>query len=377
MISHTQIVIIGGGLAGLTAAIHLAKAGISVILIEKDTYPRHKVCGEYISNEALSYFEFLEIDLDILNPVKISEFVISTQKGHTIKSKLPLGGFGVSRYTLDNYLWQQAAKTGAQLLNDQVIEVHYKKDQFTIKTSTGIVLQSDYVLGAYGKRSILDKSLQRDFSFKKSPWLAVKAHYKANFPENTVALHNFEGGYCGLSKVENNRVNACYLVSYDSFKKYKAIETFQQKVMSKNQYLCDFFNEAELIFDKPITISQINFDKKKNIQNHIIMLGDAAGLIHPLCGNGMAMALKSSQIICELLIQNNSTIVAQARKKIENLYVQQWNLSFSKRLYAGRILQKTLLNTHLQTAAYFTASAIPSIVPKIIKQTHGEPIVCL
>ncbi len=376
MNTHSYILIIGGGLAGLTSAIHLAKKGISVTLIEKETYPKHKVCGEYISNEVLPYFDFLDIDLDAIKSVEISKFIISTQKGHTINSQLPLGGFGISRYTLDYYLWKKAKTLGVQLINDQVIDVQYKANGFKIVTQQKRVLTSHYVIGAYGKRSILDKTLKRTFSSKKSPWLAVKAHYKAKFDTDTVALHNFTGGYCGLSKVENDRVNACFLVNYKSFKKHKDIDTFQREIMFQNPHLKAFFNDAELLFERPITISQVNFEKKKPVENHIFMIGDSAGLIHPLCGNGMAMAIQSAQMLSELLIENHNKTSALTRKEIEKVYLKQWQKTFSRRLYFGRLLQKVLLNDGLQFLSYKIAHILPSIVPKIIKQTHGDPLVC-
>ncbi|WP_109438635.1 MULTISPECIES: NAD(P)/FAD-dependent oxidoreductase [Aquimarina] len=376
MNENSHVLIIGGGLAGLTSAIHLAKAGVLVTLIEKDTYPKHKVCGEYISNEVLPYFEFLDINLEKVQPVTISNFVITTQKGDRIQSTLPLGGFGISRYTLDYYLWEKAKEVGVRLINDQVIDIQYQNDTFSVKTNSNIVQTCDYVIGAYGKRTTLDKALKRDFSFKKSPWLAVKAHYKANFDSNTVSLHNFKGGYCGLSMVEDQKVNVCYLVNYNSFKKHKNINVFQDEVMRQNPYLNTFFSSSELLFDKPITISQINFEKKNPVEDHIFMTGDAAGLIHPLCGNGMAMAIQSAQLLCELLIKNHNAEVAGSRKEIERLYIEKWNNTFSKRLYAGRILQKILLNGNLQQISYAVANVIPSIVPKIIKQTHGEPLIC-
>ncbi|WP_271784320.1 NAD(P)/FAD-dependent oxidoreductase [Aquimarina algiphila] len=376
MNENSHVLIIGGGLAGLTSAIHLAKAGVLVTLIEKDTYPKHKVCGEYISNEVLPYFEFLDINLEKVQPVTISNFVITTQKGDRIQSTLPLGGFGISRYTLDYYLWEKAKEVGVRLINDQVIDIQYQNDTFSVKTNSNMVQTCDYVIGAYGKRTTLDKALKRDFSFKKSPWLAVKAHYKANFDSNTVSLHNFKGGYCGLSMVEDQKVNVCYLVNYDSFKKHKNINVFQDEVMRQNPYLDTFFSSSELLFDKPITISQINFERKNPVEDHIFMTGDAAGLIHPLCGNGMAMAIQSAQLLCELLIKNHNAEVAGSRKEIERLYIEKWNNTFSKRLYAGRILQKILLNGNLQQISYAVANVIPSIVPKIIKQTHGEPLIC-
>jgi len=364
MNSHTHILII-----------HLAKLNIPVTLIEKNYYPKHKVCGEYISNEVVPYLQFLGVDFQSLHTVTISELEISTIKGKKIESRLPLGGFGISRYTLDHYLWNMARKLGVRVIQDQAISIEYADDIFRVETVHHGSYSSDYLLGAYGKRSILDKNLDRGFSHKKSPWLAVKAHYKADFDPKKVALHNFEGGYCGLSMVENNRINACYLVSYNSFKKHKDIASFQKKVMYQNPNLKEFFTNATIVFDKPITISQINFDKKKPVENHVFMIGDSAGLIHPLCGNGMAMAIQSSQILCELLGENykNKTYT---RDDIERLYTKQWNATFSRRLYAGRVLQKILLNQGAQQIAQRTAHMIPAIVPRIIKQTHGKPLVC-
>ncbi len=376
MNKQSHILIVGGGLAGLVSAIHLSQKGIDVVLIEKDTYPKHKVCGEYISNEVLPYFDYLGIHIDEISPVKISKFEITTQKGKTIRSSLPLGGFGISRYALDQYLWDIAIQNGVHCINDKVVAVTFDENSFRVNTVQNGIFSSDYVIGAYGKQSSLDKSLNRDFTNKKSPWLAVKMHYQAQVNKETVALHNFEGGYCGLSMVENNVVNACYLAHYDSFKEYKDIATFQSEILSKNPYLKEFYKSAIPLFEKPITISQVNFQKKKPVEEHVFMTGDAAGLIHPLCGNGMAMAIQGAQIISELLINNHNKMTSFTRKELEDLYKKQWIAAFSKRLYTGRLLQKVLIDPSLQQLSYKLATLLPSMVPKIIKQTHGNPIVC-
>ena len=98
------------------------------------------------------------------------------------------------------------------------------------------------------KRSNLDIELNRKFIQQKSPWLGVKAHYSGNFPNDLVGLHNFEGGYCGVSKVENDVINICYLVQYESFKKYKNIVDFQENVIFKNKNLEAIFKESNLLF---------------------------------------------------------------------------------------------------------------------------------
>ena len=375
MDQKSDIVIIGGGLAGLTASIHLAKFGFSVTLIEKDTYPKHKVCGEYISNEVKPYLQYLDIDIGQLNPVAIDTLHISTQSGQLLQSSLKLGGFGISRYTLDQYLYTVAKERGVHIVYDTVVDTTFKSNHHSVLTGNGDVWKCDILIGAHGKRSILDKKLNRNFIAQKSPWLGVKMHYKGNFTSNVVGLHNFEGGYCGISKVEDHKINVCYLVKYKSFKAYKDIELFQQEVLYKNQHLKQFFDNASPLMESPVTISQISFEKKQPIEDHVFMIGDAAGLIHPLCGNGMAMAMDSARLLCSLLIQYKDDLVNH-RGVIAKEYSKLWHAHFNTRLKYGRLLQNVLLNRYSQQLAYSAAKVFPFIVPKIIKQTHGNPMIC-
>ena len=305
MKTNPDVVIIGGGLAGLTGAIHLSKKGLKVTLIEKSDYPRHKVCGEYISNEILPYLIWLGADVSQLSPTNITQFEFTTLNGKMAKTELPLGGFGISRYTLDHFLYQKALENGCTIIKETVSNVSFSTDLFTITTPEQ-TLSAKIVLGAFGKRSNIDQVLSRDFITKKSPWLAVKAHYSGEFPDDVVALHNFNGGYCGVSKVENNIINVCYLADYATFKKYKNIDEYQQNVLYKNIHLKNVFENYQPVFEKPLTISQISFDKKQPVENHILMIGDTAGLIHPMCGNGMAMAIHSAKIASELVLDYHS-----------------------------------------------------------------------
>lgn len=372
MHSETEILIIGGGLAGLTAALHLNKLGIDVILIEKDTYPHHKVCGEYISNEVLPYFKWLGLDVESLAPALISDLLFNSFSGKSIQSKLPLGGFGLSRYTIDNYLYTELIKRKVKVVHDRVVQVNFADDQFTVETATGHFV-SRYVIGAYGKRSAIDVKLKRKFINKQSPYLAVKAHYKSVFPNNIVSLHNFEGGYCGVSKVENDRLNICYLANYESFKKHKNILTYQENILYKNIHLKTIFENAESLFEAPLTISQISFEEKEPVYNHILMIGDTAGLIHPLCGNGMAMAIHSAKIVSTLLQQTLEGTI-NSRPALEQNYTMAWNREFKTRLKMGRLLSALLKNNKLENFAMNALGKMPFLLNTIIKQTHGKPI---
>ncbi len=368
-----DVIIVGGGLAGLTSAIALSGFGHRVLLFETNPYPHHKVCGEYVSNEVKPYLERLGVDINKAGGVSITDFEISTVKGTKVKTTLPLGGTGISRYLFDDLLYNKAKSQGVAFAFSKVSDIAYTQGKFSV-TSEDKMYSASIVIGAYGKRSPLDKQLKRPFSFQKQDWLAVKAHYThPNFSQHLVALHNFEGGYAGLSKTETGAVNLCYLAHYNSFKRYNDIDSFNQEVVARNPYLGAFLNTAEPVFEKPLAIAQISFEKKSPVEDHIIMCGDTAGLIHPLCGNGMAMAIHSAKLASEHI----HTFLSKPeydRGQLETDYAQQWNIIFKNRLWFGRRLQNVLLDDRWMNAGLKLASRSKGILNFVISKTHGKPI---
>lgn len=367
------VIIIGGGLAGLTAAIHLSKLGLQIILIEKNEFPKHKVCGEYISNEVMPYLNWLDLNILDLGPTKINNLEFSTVSGKAIRSVLPLGGFGISRYAFDQHLYKKAIANGCEIIQDTVDNIDYDNGEFSVTTFNNRVLKTEILIGAFGKRSNIDQKLRRTFIQRKSPWLAVKGHYSGFFSEDLVGLHNFEGGYCGVSMVENKVVNICYLADYKTFSSFKNINEFQNSIVFKNPHLKTIFDNSKLLFEKPLTISQISFEEKNAVENHILMVGDTAGLIHPLCGNGMAMAIHSAKIVSELIMKFYTNEIS-SREELEQKYTQQWNLNFGKRVAMGRILSTVLQRQKISKIVMRIVVLFPFLVPLIIKRTHGKPI---
>ena len=372
-ITTFDVIIVGGGLAGLTNAIHLSKFKQKVLLIEKNSYPKHKVCGEYISNEVLPYLNSLGVDPIKDGAKKISEVEVSTTKGNLIKGVLPLGGFGMSRYFLDNLLLKKALFNGVQVLKDSVDSISFKNGVFIVQTKNSKSFQSKVTIGAFGKRSELDLKMNRKFIQKKSPYLAVKIHVKGDFPENLIGLHNFKGGYCGVSKVENNSINLCYITEYYSFKKYKNIRDFQQQVVFKNEHLKKIFEESTSVFEKSLTISQISFETKNPVENHIIMSGDTAGMIHPLCGNGMGMAIASARIASERILQFLNGEI-KTREGLEKQYFKDWNNEFKTRLKTGQFIARLFRSDTFSHIAYSILKMAPFLLPKMIQFTHGKKI---
>lgn len=367
------VIIIGGGLAGLASAVHLSKKGLSVLLIEKQEYPKHKVCGEYVSNEVLPYLNALGFDPFAHGAKKLVDFTLSTPKSRAISTKLPLGGFGISRYCMDWELAKLAKQNGVKILHDTVTDVQFENKEFEVSTLQNESFKSELVIGAFGKRSNLDVKMNREFIQEPSPYLAVKAHYKGNFPEDLMGLHNFEGGYCGVSKVENDNVNVCYIADFKSFKRFKNIDDFQTQVLSQNTYLKQVFDTYELAFEKPLTISQVSFSGKQAVENHMLMCGDSAGMIHPLAGNGMSMAIRAAQMASQQILKYKSGEIA-TRADLEIQYAKTWNQAFGARLNSGHIIARLFRLGFLSEWMMVFLKSFPFLLPSIIKRTHGKPL---
>lgn len=370
-----DISIIGGGLAGLTCAILLQKNGYQVRLIEKKKYPFHRVCGEYISNEVLPFLKSLDIDIDQLEYSHINRLAVTSVSGKILNANLASGGFGISRFTLDNHLFKQAEKLGVEFIFDKVNDIQFQENGFKISTSSNQIFESKIAISAHGKRSNLDQKLNRSFFYKRSPYLGVKYHIKTDFPDNLIRLDNFEGGYCGLSKIEEDKFCFCYLSETANLKKYAGIPEMEEQVLYKNPFLREVFKNSEFLFEKPEVINEISFERKSLVENHLIFCGDAAGMITPLCGNGMAIAIHSAKILAESITKFLKKDSFLNRTELEQDYISQWEKQFALRLKSGRLIQNLFGNTLVSNLAISSLNKLPSLTQALVRKTHGDVLV--
>lgn len=369
-----DVLIIGGGLAGLVSALELARAGFGVTLVERKTYPFHKVCGEYVSNEVRPYIESLGVDLAALDAARITTFWLSAPSGKLLKSPLDLGGFGISRYVLDEKLSQLGVTAGVDFrLGQSVDSVNFNNDQFSVGLSNGDTLTARLVLGTFGKRSKLDKILDRAFMAQPSPYVGVKYHIAGiNFPKDVIALHNFPDGYCGMSAIEDDKYCLCYLTTRANVREHGTIPAMEKAVLYQNPHLRAVFAESTFLYDRPEVINEISFAPKKAVENRILMVGDAAGLITPLCGNGMAMAIHGAKLASGLAIRflrNELT-----RPELERTYQTGWSTLFGRRLWVGRTVQKLFGQSWLSEVAVAAFGTVKPALRTVMKQTHGAVI---
>lgn len=372
--TYYDCAVIGGGVAGLAAAAELGRKGFRVILFEKESYPFHKVCGEYVSLESMDYLAGLGLPLEEWDLPLIDTLTVSSLRGTAITQKLPLGGIGVSRYRLDGALSVLAREAGAEIMeNTKVQDVRFSNDTFTIDTGRGSV-KARVCCGTFGKHANLDVKWKRSFLQKKtsaSGFVAVKYHARLDAQRNRIGLHYFRNGYCGISPIEDQMHCICYLTREENLRSHENdIRSMEEEVLAGNPFLKNIWKTADFLYDKPLTISRISFERKEQVKDHILMLGDAAGMIAPLCGNGISMALHSSKLAGRLIarfLQGEC-----GRSEMEKVYIRQWQALFGSRVMAGRMIQYLFLRTPVANALVSALRPFPAIVNQIVKQTHGR-----
>lgn len=371
---HFECAIVGGGLAGLCLAIQLADKGISVVVFEKGKYPFHKVCGEYISMESWPFLESLGLPLAELELPGINSLGISSDRGFMLDHRLEMGGFGISRYSLDHYLSEIASRKGVRVVQEcRVTDVHGNAAEgFQIRTSSGD-FTAKVVCGSYGKYApqFIHAQEANTLNADNQNYIGVKYHIKTDFPSNRIELHNFSDGYCGISKVDRDWHCLCYLTTARNLlESGKDVKRMEERVLYQNPFLKNYFTNSEFVNAQPLIISNVQFSKKQTDSNGVFLLGDAAGSITPLCGNGMSMGMRASGLLAVqllLLFGKNQT----HEQALQN-YHRSWNATFGTRIRAGYHLQKLFGKSITTDLALKFLDKSPWLTSKLVSLTHGS-----
>lgn len=367
--------IVGGGLGGLTLAINLQKSGVCVVLLEKEIYPFHKVCGEYISMESWDYLESLGLPLSSMKLPRINELLVTAPNGAGLSAGLGLGGFGISRFTLDAELYVLAKQAGVLVVEScKVEDIRFDDDVFEIHSSHG-QYRAKVCCGCFGKRSNIDVKMKRSFiagdRARLNNYIAVKYHVLYDGTPEHIALHNFPDGYCGFSQVEASKYCLCYLTTAANLKQSdNSISKMEETILCSNPALKKLFGSVRMLYDTPLVISQISFEKKAPVEDHILMVGDSAGLITPLCGNGMSMAMHAGKIAAQYI--KDFLEKRRTRAEMEINYSTSWNRTFDSRLKVGRFIQGLFGKKMLTNLFIRTMKASPKLTQMLIRRTHGQ-----
>lgn len=371
--------IIGGGPAGSSAAISLAHKGMTVAVIEKKTFPREVLCGEFLSHEvtsALKSFGLFEEFLS-LKPNRVTQFCFIPENGSAAKHSLGFEGFALKRSLLDQLLLKKAKSLGATVVQPaEVVSMRRVNNFYEIlcKTNKGIETYAAYnVIGAYGRQNIIDKSLQRSFALSSSGYSGIKYHVPKEMlngvAENEIQIFSSNGIYCGVNCVSDHDVTLCFL----SDKNINQLDPKNalNELLEKNRAFRKLFIHDPLpaLLKLPVYgTGNIYFGERSVVENGIYMIGDSARVIAPLAGDGIGMAIESGMLVATILTEAKNKKLSSETTELR--YKKEWNTLFSKRTRVALTLQQFALNSHGGNIGGQLMRLFPMLTEKFIQWTR-------
>lgn len=281
---NKDLVIIGGGVAGLCAAIELCKKGINPILIEAGSYPAHKTCGEFLSPACLPWLEKLNIF-----PISIEETDLYLGN-QTLSFKLPTRAGSLSHYTLDTLLAEKAVAMGTKILTQVKVQSFQAKltsaGRHQIELSTGEILHAHAVIVAVGRMPSLSSPSQH---FK---YMGIKAHFDGIDLNHSLKMFSFQNAYLGLSPIEGGRANLACLSSMQRLQQSGSVECLMQELITSNPHLNAILAQGKRLFSAWMTAPIPFFGFKPTPHwSDAYFIGDSAISVPPACGGGLALAI--------------------------------------------------------------------------------------
>jgi len=294
-----DLIVIGGGPGGTAAAITAARHGARTLLLERGRFPRHKVCGEFVSPEALGLlFELLgghERGLleEALRIPKARIFL----DDRVLETAIESSARSIARLDLDAALWQSAEQAGVETQQQASASSILGRGPFVVPTSLGD-FAARAVVNASGRWSSLQPAAANPVHHR-GKWIGVKAHFSEPSPSQSVDLYFFAGGYCGVQPValrtegDRQRINVCAMVRAD-------VATRLDDVFALHPALGRRARQWQPRM-RPISVAPLVFRRPEAARAEVLSVGDAAGFVDPFVGDGISLALRSGTLAAACL----------------------------------------------------------------------------
>jgi flavin-dependent dehydrogenase len=311
-----EIAIVGGGLAGAAAAILLAREGRDVLLLEREAQPRHKVCGEFLSREALAYLKQLGIDAAAIGAVPIRSVRLAG-RGRRSEARLPFAAMSLTRLRVDAELLRLAEAAGARVRRGcRVQGIERSSEDWSASLDGGEAISAKTMFLATGKHDLRGRARPEG----KQPDLVALKMYWRLAPEQAAALDGhvelmlYRGGYAGLQSVEDGAANLCCLIQRTELQR---LGGRWENLLAAMQRDCGLLRErlegATALLEKPLAISSIPYGYVRSACDGLWALGDQAAVIPSFTGDGMSIALHSGCLAAGMYLRSETAERFQQR----------------------------------------------------------------
>lgn len=308
---EVDVAIVGAGPGGSTLATLLAMRGVAVALIDRDTFPRDKLCGEFLSYDALPIVEALGVDLGDAPSIDRCRVV---SRHRTYEFSFPAAARGISRMKFDELLFRRAVAAGAMPVTRTVASL--------------AEVDARVIVGAWGRWGRFDQQLGRAFVRDHTHRnFGFKRHYRGHHEPGVIELYSFARGYLGVNDVEDGITNICGLVHADRLAGHKGKwDAFIETIRAEESRLDALYGSFEPAQEHFLSSEPVIFRSRSAVEGGIFMIGDASGVIDPLTGNGMAMAIQSAVVAAPYIIR------ALTDRSAEDQYREEHRRMFDKRI---------------------------------------------
>ena len=300
--------VIGGGPAGSMVALRLAAAGRSVVLLEKESRPHHKVCGEFLSREAVDYLHQAGVEPNDLGAKSIHTLRLSAGN-KVIAASLPFQALSLSRRVLDEALLVRAVEAGGQVVRGVAVEsLTLNGADWLASLGNGASLRAPTVFLATGKHDL--RGFTRSPA-KQSDLVGFKLHWQLA-PAQTRALRDcmdlylFPGGYGGLSLIEDDAANLCLVVRRSALRASGGWPQLLSFTLRGNNHLRQFLDGATPLWPRPLAISPIPYGYLVRESQGLWCVGDQAAVIPSFTGDGISIALHSAALAAQMFLAGRS-----------------------------------------------------------------------